>query len=79
MQALPGEVVWLRFSSFLAGHHKSPLYRADLCTNTLSLTDGPPFLSSNNSLIGPHHLISQQFLFFCIKQTYSLWHVLFLV
>ena len=79
MQALPGEVVWLRFSSFHAGHHKSPLYRADLCTNTLSLTDGPPFLSSNNSLIGPHHLISEQFFFFALNKHTAFGMLLFLV
>ena len=51
-QALPGERVWLRFSRFRADHHKSKIYRADLCSNTLTLMDGPPFLTTNNSLIG---------------------------
>ena len=51
-QALPGEIVWLRFSKFLASHHKSDIYRTEFCSNTLQLMDGPPFVNTNTSMIG---------------------------
>ena len=51
-QALPGEVVWLRFSRFRASHEKSSLHRTHFCSNTLQLVDGPPFVNTNTSLIG---------------------------
>lgn len=58
MQALPGEVVWLRFSKFRATHHKSAIYRTQFCTNMLTLMDGPPFLNTNASLIGLYQKLS---------------------
>ena len=58
-QALPGEVVWLRFSKFRSSHHKSDIYRTVFCSNTLSLMDGPPFLNANVSIIGQYcHCVS---------------------
>ena len=51
-QALPGEIVWLRFSKFLASHHKDDIYRTEFCSNTLQLMDGPPYVNTNTSMIG---------------------------
>ena len=55
-QALPGEIVWLRFSKFLASHHKSDIYRTEFCSNTLQLMDGPPYVNTNTSMIGKNNV-----------------------
>ena len=71
-QALPGEIVWLRFSKFLASHHKSDIYRTEFCSNTLQLMDGPPYVNTNTSMIGKNIIWHIHIFFVQCKQIFTI-------